>query len=257
MKIHDAKKPEERKKSYAQLLEIAGRVRGYAFEAIASLFAHRSKLSTEKMRARILGEELERAISIFDRVIDQTRRRVILGEKVPASEKVVSFFECHTDIIEKGGRQTVYGHKVFLAGGSSGLILDCIIPKGNPADSAMSVPLMEGQKSLYGRAPRQASADGGFASRDNLRTSKTMGVKDVSFSKRKGMSIQEMVKSTWVYRMLRNFRAGIEANISCLKRAFGLNRCGWTGWVGFKQYIWSAIISYNLTVMARLKMQPA
>jgi hypothetical protein len=27
-----------------------------------------------------------------------------------------------------------------------------------------------------------------------------------------------MVKSRWVYRKLRNFRAGIEANISCLTR---------------------------------------
>ncbi len=27
-----------------------------------------------------------------------------------------------------------------------------------------------------------------------------------------------MVRSKWVYRKLRNFRAGIEAGISCLKR---------------------------------------
>jgi hypothetical protein len=30
-----------------------------------------------------------------------------------------------------------------------------------------------------------------------------------------------MVKSPWVYRRLRNFRAGIEAAISCFKRAYG------------------------------------
>jgi hypothetical protein len=28
-----------------------------------------------------------------------------------------------------------------------------------------------------------------------------------------------------VYRKLRNFRAGIEGNISCLKRAYGLSLC--------------------------------
>jgi len=31
----------------------------------------------------------------------------------------------------------------------------------------------------------------------------------------------EMVKSPWVYRRLRNFRAGIEATISCFKRTYG------------------------------------
>lgn len=35
------------------------------------------------------------------------------GEEVSASEKVVSFFEEHTDIIVKGWRDTQYGHKVF------------------------------------------------------------------------------------------------------------------------------------------------
>jgi IS5 family transposase len=49
-----------------------------------------------------------------------------------------------------------------------------------------------------------------------------------------------MVKSRWVYRKLRNFRAGIEAGISCLKRAYGLARCTWRGLDHFKTYIWSA-----------------
>jgi IS5 family transposase len=57
--------------------------------------------------------------------------------------------------------------------------------------------------------------------------------------------------------MLRNFRAGIEAGISCLKRAFGLDRCSWSGWGGFKQYVWSSIVSYNLLVMARIRLAEA
>src|SRR5512138_3665712 len=231
LKIQNARKPEDRKRSYSQLLEIAERVRGYAIGAIPALYAHQSQVALEKMRARMIAEELERAVSTFERVMNQTRRRVILGEKVPAPEKVVSFFECHADIIEKGGRETVYGHKVFLVGGASGLILDCVVPRGNPADSGMFVPMMQRQKILYGRPPRQASADGGFASKQNLHYAKGLGIKDVSFSKRKGLSIQQMVKSAWVYRMLKNFRAGIEANISrlkgCLASIAAPGRVGW------------------------------
>src|SRR5438477_10718281 len=59
-----------------------------------------------------------------------------------------------------------------------------------------------------------------------------------------------MVKSRWVYRKLRNFRAGIEAGISCLKRAYGLARCTWRGLDHFKTYIWSAVVAHNL-VLAR------
>ena len=63
-----------------------------------------------------------------------------------------------------------------------------------------------------------------------------------------------MAKSNWVYKRLRNFRAGIEAGISVLKRAFGLDRCTWSGWAGFKQYVWSSVVSYNLLAMARTRL---
>jgi hypothetical protein len=61
-----------------------------------------------------------------------------------------------------------------------------------------------------------------------------------------GRTGMTMVRSSWVYKKLRNFLAGIEANISVLKRAFGLMQCTWSGWAGFKQYVRSAIVSYNL-----------
>lgn len=254
LKILNCKKEGIRKQCYRDLLEIAMRVRGYAMEAIRVLDEFRSPDFLETIRAQGIAEELRQVIETFDKVMDQTRRRVLEGKKVPASEKVFSFFEAHTDIIEKGNRETTYGHKVFVTGGSSGLILDCLIERGNPADSAMFLPLLERQKGLYGRAPRQVAADGGFASQDNLRQAKEKGISDVSFSKRKGIPVLDMVKSSWVYKKLRNFRAGIEANISALKRAFGLTRCTWSGWAGFKQYVRSAVVSYNLLTLARLKI---
>ena len=57
----------------------------------------------------------------------------------------------------------------------------------------------------------------------------------------------------WVYRRLRNFRAGIEAAISCFKRAYGAARCTWRGLEHFKAYIWSAVVAHNLVLFARLK----
>jgi IS5 family transposase len=252
IQILNSKKDEVRKKCYRDLIEIALRMKGYGVEAIGVLESFRSPLSDAVLDARVLAEKLERVIDILSRVIEQTRRRVIEGETVPASEKVVSFFECHTDIIEKGNREITYGHKLFLVGGASGLIIDCVMDRGNPADSAKYLDLLDRQEEIYGRFPRQASADGGFASKDNLRKAKERGVGDVSFSKRRGLAVLDMVKSSWVYKKLKNFRAGIEANISVLKRAFGLTRSTWSGWAGFKQYVRSAIVAYNLLTLGRL-----
>jgi IS5 family transposase len=190
---------------------------------------------------------------LIERVIEQTERRVFAGETVPASEKLVSLFESHSDIIKKGNRETRYGHKLNLSSGRSGLILDVVVEEGNPSDSERYIPMLERHIECYGRAPRQVAVDGGYASRENLKGAKGLGVADVAFHKKCGLTVEEMVKSHWVYRRLRNFRAGIEANISCLKRAYGLGRCTWKGLSHFKAYVWSSVLAYNLALFARLR----
>jgi IS5 family transposase len=197
--------------------------------------------------------EVEHYLPLIKRVIDQTRRRVIAGEIVPASDKLVSLFEPHADIIVKSQRDVQYGHKLNFATGKSGMILDAVVEDGNPADSARFLPMLERHVSFYKEAPRQSAADGGYASRDNLKQAKAMGVSDVAFHKKCGLKIDEMAKSPWVYRQLRNFRAGIEAGISCLKRAYGLTRCTWRGINHFKSYVWLSVVANNLAIYARLK----
>jgi IS5 family transposase len=199
-------------------------------------------------------EESRHFLQLTQRVMDQTQRRVFDGEKVPAREKIVSIFEEHTDIIVKGSRKVEYGHKVNLTSGKTGLIIDLVIEDGNPSDAATTIPMIERQIDIYGRPPRQVSFDGGYASKDNLLKAKELGVKDVAFHKKRGIRVEAMVKSTWVYRKLRDFRAGIEGNISCLKRHFGLERCSWTGWRRFKAYAWGSVVAYNLVLLARIEL---
>jgi transposase, IS5 family len=54
------------------------------------------------------------------------------------------------------------------------------------------------------------------------------------------------------FAALRDFRAGIEGNISELKRVFGLRRATWKGSDGFGAYVWSSVLSYNLMRWSRL-----
>ena len=185
-------------------------------------------------------------------VIDQTERRVFAKEKVPASEKIVSIFEEHSDIIVKGSRDVHYGHKLNLSTGRSGLVLDVVIETGNPADSERFLPMLDRHIEHYGKPPRQMAADGGYASIENLHAAKARQVTDVVFHKKRGLKVEEMAKSPWVYRKLRNFRAGIEAGISCLKRAYGLGRCTWKGLAHFRAYVWSSVVAHNLALFSRL-----
>jgi transposase, IS5 family len=204
------------------------------------------------VEAELWRGQVDHYLPLIERIITQAERRVLAGEAVPAGEKLVSLFEPHADIIVKGGRDVHYGHKLNLATGRSGLILDVVVETGNPADAERFLPMLERHIALHGAPPRQMASDGGYASLDNLHQAKALGVRDVAFHKKRGLAVDDMVKSRWVYRKLKNFRAGIEANISCLKRAFGLSRCTWRGLAHFKAYVWSSVVAYNLTLSARL-----
>ena len=77
----------------------------------------------------------------------------------------------------------------------------------------------------------------------------------MTYHKKRGLAVADMVKSASVYRRLRNFRAGIKAGISCLKRAYGLARCTWKGLPHFEAYVWSSVVAYNLSLLARYRLE--
>jgi IS5 family transposase len=231
---------------YRELIQTTRATLAYLQHAAAQL------ASATEGAAALWQAKVDHYRPLIERIIAQTERRVLAGEPVPASDKLVSLFEPHADIIRKG-REVAYGHKLNLTTGRSGLILDLVIEAGNPADSERLLPMLERHRAHYGQPPRQAAADGSYASRDNLCRAKACGVRDMAFHKKAGLGIEDMVRSRWVYRKLRNFRAGIEADISCLKRAYGLARCAWRGLGHFRAYVWSAVVAYNLALFARLR----
>jgi IS5 family transposase len=232
---------------YRELIALARSTLTYADQAAAQVSR------ADPTAAALWQAEFRHYRPLIERIIAQTERRVLHGEAVPAAEKIVSLFEPHADIIVKGARDVQYGHKLNLTTGRSGLILDLVIEAGNPADSERFLPMLKRHIAFYGGAPHQTAADGGFASRDNLAQTKALGVHDAAFHKKAGLRVMDMVKSNWVYRKLRNFRAGIESGISCLKRAYGLARCLWRGLDHFTAYVWSSAVAYNLALFARLR----
>ena len=237
-----------RQRAYRDLLRVARKTAHYARMAL-----QQADQWTD-LPSQLLAGKLRHYLDLTTKIISQTERRVLREEGVAADEKVLSLFEEHTDIIKKKRRETVFGHKLFLTGGASGLMLDAEVMRGNPNDAAQFQPWIQRQHDLYGRWPRQVSCDGCFASRPNLAWAKEQGIQDVAFAKKRGLKVDQMVRSPWVYRQLRRFRAGIEGCISWLKRVFGVGRCTWKGWAHFQQYVYLSIVSFNLLVLARLQL---
>jgi IS5 family transposase len=166
--IQHAAKAEQRVPLYRDLVKVAENTVAAACTSVEKLEQRYPPEAFEQPELRELRAELQHYIKLADRVLDQTRRRVFEQETVPAPQKVVSIFEPHTDIIRKDRRDTLYGHKVFLTGGASGLIVDCFVERGNPADSTKAVKLAQRAVKALGNQPEQIVFDGGFSSRDNL-----------------------------------------------------------------------------------------
>ena len=238
-----------RAESYRKLLAVVRKTLRYVPGALAAADG------CDEPWVRAWREDVLGYRELVERVIDQTERRVLKGEKVPAGEKVLSLFEPHTDLISKRGR-VQYGHKLNLSAGASGLVVDAVIERGNPTDSGRLIPMIERHCARYGSAPEQVACDGGYASKANLTEAKALGVGDMMFHKKQGLKTLDMASSAGVYGRLRRFRAGMEAAISYLKRCFGLRRCNWRGLEHFRAYVWSAIVAHNLVVLARSKLRP-
>jgi IS5 family transposase len=194
--INNAKQMSKRLPLYRELIKATKKTIGYARRAIATL----------RMRIHPLApchaDLIEHFAYLADRVVDQTERRVLRDEPVPAEEKIVSIFEEHTDIIRKGGRDTLYGHKVCLSTGRSSLITDCVVLDGNPSDASLTETMMARHAELFGQPAEQAAFDAGFASKENLDKLKAQGIKDVMFHRRVGLEISKMVRSSGIYEKL-------------------------------------------------------
>lgn len=248
-KINNVRGQEKRKSHYLDLIVVAKRTYSYVEQSLEELDCYRAITTDANFLNKL--DQLKHYFSLLEKVIKQTERRIIKEEQVPSSEKIVSIFEEHTDIIVKGLRDIVFGHKLLVATGVSGFITSFKVLDGNPADSNLVDTYIKTQK---GRAPEELAWDGCFASQENKDLLKKAGCKELTFCKNKNIELSELCSSKQKHKSLIRFRAGVEGCISWLKRTFGLSRVLDKSLKHFKQFCHAAVAPYNLTVIARLEL---
>ncbi len=246
-KIVNTSSKQKREEAYKDLLKVSRMTGKYGESCIGQL---EERVRHGDVEARVYKGELSGYLESLNIIINQTERRVLEGEKVEAKDKLVSIFETHSDILAKGKRRVVFGHKILLSGGESNLILDCMIERGNWSDAEYFEKGIDRLKQRYDVHPEEITTDGGFASKDNYDYAVGKGIKKVLFTKRCSSKIVELVKVNRAYKRLKAFRAGIEGCISAAKRAYGLSRCTWKGWRSFQSYVWLGVIAFNLSIMS-------
>jgi len=238
-----------RQRLYKDLLKVAQEVFRIGKRCLEEMRKHPEPASLS------LCEKLDHYLTLAATAIHQCERRVLKGEKVPASEKILSLFEAHTDIIKRGKSQspTEFGHKVLITTAQSGLITQYQVFRGNPDDAHMIPDILALHEKHYGHAPDKLCGDRRFFSVDNERLAYHKGVKKVSLCKPgyRSKDRKEIEKKRW-FKTLQRFRAGIEGIISALMRSYGLKRCFWKGWEAFQSYVGLSVVTFNLQKIAQL-----
>jgi len=194
---------------------------------------------------RGLGEELKHYLPLTKTVCDTAKRAGLKGETVPASDRIFSIFEEHTELIKRGkSRKPVeFGHAVWLAQSRSKFITDYEAMEEKIEDTELLEDITRRHKASFRKYPEGITADTGFRAvpKEMAKVEKHVGTVAVPG---RGQS-RAKIDTCW-----HHFRAGIEGSISVLKRAFRLSICMYRGFKSFAAAVGMAVFCHNLLNLA-------
>jgi IS5 family transposase len=198
---------------------------------------------------RLVGE-LAETIAATERLLAQTDQRLAGNRVIP--DRLVSLADPDARPIRKGKPQhpTQFGYTLLLAEDERGFIAHHQVERGNPPDAPRLLPAVEQVIAVTGRPPGTVVADRGFGTAANDQAVAALGVKRIGLQRNGTPGKARLaLERTRRFRRLRNWRVGIEARISHLKRSFGLRRTRLRRLPGARTWVGLGIFAYNLQRM--------
>jgi IS5 family transposase len=198
---------------------------------------------------RLVGE-LQETIAATERLLAQTDQRLAGDRVIP--DRLVSLADPDARPIRKGKPRTPtqFGYTLLLAEEERGFVCDHQLQRGNPPDAPQLVPAVKRVIALTGRPPGTVVGDRGFGTAANDQAVEALGVERVGLQRTGTPGKARLgLERTRRFRRLRNWRVGIEARISHLKRGFGLRRTRLRRLPGARTWVGLGIFAYNLQRM--------
>ena len=198
--------------------------------------------------------QLQEKIPLMEQVA-VCARRAYNGETVPASDRIFSIFEPHTELLKRGkARKPVeFGHMVTIGQTAEKFISFYCVEEQSRHDVHIGDEALRHHKETFGAYPKEFAADKNYYGGPThlKKWEKCIPVYAIGKKGRRDESETEREHGL-LFRLLQRFRAGCEGSISVLKRVFGLYRCFFRGFKSFASSIGSTIFCHNLVVLSRL-----
>ena len=180
-----------------------------------------------------------------ERQIDQIRRRVLKGEKIPNHEKVFSIFEEHTEWISKGkaGVLQELGLGVCILQDQYGFILHHhVMEKQKDVDIAVMM-VTEAKRKFPTLSV--CSFDRGYYSPKNRDDLQELLDRVVLPKKGKLSGKDKEIERSEAFIESRRKHSAVESAINALEN-HGLDRCPDHGIIGFKRYVAISVLARNI-----------
>jgi IS5 family transposase len=240
---------------YTQLIRMVEDLFGWAGSVRNKLAKSRRFASVlDAAKAAAIIEQIDQYLVLGQRVVNQARRRVLDGERVPNEEKLFSIFESHTELLKRGkaGKDVEFGHMIQIQQVDGKFITDYDVFDKRPVEYKLLESALKSHKTLFGHYPDELAADKGYYESMDAIDRLQRKVPVVSIAKKGRRTLEETEREhDLLFRLAQRFRAGVEGTISFLKRMLRLARCFNKGWEHFVATIGQTILGHNLLVLAR------
>jgi IS5 family transposase len=240
-------KEAEQKKLYQKLIETTEHMVRQSRRVIAAL------ADQTQQQAKHLLASVQAVLPLIERVIVQTRTRVLEGKKVASDQKVLSLFEPHTRAIprHKGGAVVEFGRQVMLDEVEGGIVTRYEILE-HPNEHGQAVEAVVHHGALFEHPPNLVAGDRGVHSADTEETLCAAGVKRVAIPASGKLSEERRAKEhTRAFRRGYRWRAGIEGRIASLRRDYGWRKSRYHGRDGMERWLGLGVIASNLRHIAQ------
>ena len=193
---------------------------------------------------------LQAFIARTERVMNTAKRRVLLGESVPNSDKLFSMFEPHTQLYKRGkaGEPIQFGRQVLVFEDAAGFIVHGKLMKRSDYDSGVAAAETKVVQDRFGGRIKRLSFDRGFHSPENQELLSDV-IPSLCLPKPGAkQSLKQMAAADDDFLEALQNHPGVESAIGALQSGNGMERCRDRSEIGFERYISLATLGRNLTL---------
>jgi IS5 family transposase len=200
-----------------------------------------------------LAAQFDRFLPLVERIIHQARRRVLDDQPVASREKVLSLFEPHTRVVQRGKTKAAveFGRQIVFDEVEGGIVTRFHVLSDDESEVHQAPPAIRHHRAVVGHPPSLVTGDRRLHATGLEAAAQRLGVRHVAIPWTGNLSAaRRAVEQHRAWRRRYRWRAGIEGRIHSLRRDYGLVRSRSHGLVGLERDVGWGVLASDLRHLA-------